>query len=756
MGISLIHAGLAAGAALAAIPVIIHLTMRQTPKRIVFPALRLLQERQKRSTKRLRVKNWLLLLARMAVVALMALALARPTINAKVPLGDGEVPSAVALVVDTSLSMGYIDRGESRLDEAKKLGEQILQRLPESSEVYVIESVEPVAPDTPFSPSAAQARLQSIKLQPVARPLNLAIEAAYQALEKSREDLARLEVYVLTDLARSAWDQGSPLTGRLESVEEAGRSIATYVIRLAADEISDAAIVGLEARPETADPEGRRSFEVVATVANTGPASTRLLEFIVRSEEGEDRKRDQREVQLPENGQVEVTFKTPSSLEPGFHQASVLLDGEDPLEIDNQRFVTFESSRALDALILYERDPDNPEFPSIDASFVASAVDPEGSGISNRVQTRATDQIGDRFTFDLNQFDAIFLNNVGKLSDQAWNQLAEYLKTGGGIVIGLGRNSTPEHYNTAAAQQVVPGTVGEPISPEGATTFAEITDAAHPLFSPYAEAFQTDLASRPVKTYRSFEPSEELRVQTLVRFGDGAPAFLESIQSGDRLGRVLLWTTPLSRRPLPSDPDAWNEFPSVRSDYSGWSFVVLMIRSVPYLSGASSSLVNFEAGASVLLTFDQTQRPGSYFLQAPRKGLSLPINPDRGQTEQLLDAPEIGHYQIREEGSLDAEEGNGIYFGFSINPAPGESDFNPIDEEQLDRLFGEEEGVYALVDSPNEIERVQSGVRVGREVFPWLILLILVLLTAENYLANRFYRERGGVSPPKTVTASAA
>ena len=43
------HAGLAAGAALAALPVILHLFMRQTPKHVIFPALRLIRERQKRS-----------------------------------------------------------------------------------------------------------------------------------------------------------------------------------------------------------------------------------------------------------------------------------------------------------------------------------------------------------------------------------------------------------------------------------------------------------------------------------------------------------------------------------------------------------------------------------------------------------------------------------------------------------------------------------------------------------------------------------
>ena len=83
-----IHAGLAAGAALAALPVILHLFMRQTPKHVIFPALRLIRERQQQSKKRMRVKNWLLLLARMAILALMALALARPSLYSQVPLGD--------------------------------------------------------------------------------------------------------------------------------------------------------------------------------------------------------------------------------------------------------------------------------------------------------------------------------------------------------------------------------------------------------------------------------------------------------------------------------------------------------------------------------------------------------------------------------------------------------------------------------------------------------------------------------------------
>src|SRR5438874_351947 len=135
--ISFVTAGLAAGAALAAIPVIIHLIMRQTPKHVYFPALRLIKQRQKQSRKRLRIRNWLLLAARMLLIALMALALARPLLYSQTSLGDREVPSALAFVFDTSLSMEYKEQDKTRLRDAQDRALDLLRRTHESSEIFV-------------------------------------------------------------------------------------------------------------------------------------------------------------------------------------------------------------------------------------------------------------------------------------------------------------------------------------------------------------------------------------------------------------------------------------------------------------------------------------------------------------------------------------------------------------------------------------------------------------------------------------------
>src|SRR3954454_13190032 len=210
MEFSLIHAGLAAGAALAALPVILHLFMKQTPKRIIFPALQLIRERQKRSQKKLKIKNWLLLLARMALLALMALALARPSLFSQTSLGDQEVPTALGLIFDTSLSMGYKEKDKTRLDEAKERAYEILKKMPDASQVFVVDSADLVVP-TPLSPSAARKRIEGLTLHAANRRLNAAIGQAYGAVADC--DRPRHEVYVLTDLVRSSWDVGREFDG---------------------------------------------------------------------------------------------------------------------------------------------------------------------------------------------------------------------------------------------------------------------------------------------------------------------------------------------------------------------------------------------------------------------------------------------------------------------------------------------------------------------------------------------------------------
>ena len=360
MDISLINAGLAAGATLAALPVILHLFMRQTPKRVVFPALRLIRERQKRSKKRLRVKNWLLLLARMALLALMALALARPRIKYDAAGGDQEVPTAIALVFDTSLSMGYKQPDKTRLDEAKERALELLKKTPSSSVVFVIDSSEPTV-NSGFSPSTARKRIESLTLRNVNRPLNSALGLAYTAVSES--DKPRHEVYVFTDLARSAWDLEHPAEG-LDKVIKDKSGLKTYVLRLTPKDVRDVAVV--DARPTAEVVTEDEPVEIRARLRSLGPATTPVAELWI-----DGISKGKKPVTLLADGEVDVTFDT-FKVDPSvpLHQGYVRLSGSaDPADFDDIRYFTFRVKPTTNVLIVSDQE--------IDGEFIADAIYPD-------------------------------------------------------------------------------------------------------------------------------------------------------------------------------------------------------------------------------------------------------------------------------------------------------------------------------------------------------------------------------------------
>ncbi len=78
----LINSFLIYGLALAGIPFLLHFLMRAKPKKMMFPALQLIQSRRKTNSRRMRLQHFWLLLLRMLVLALLVFALMRPLLPA--------------------------------------------------------------------------------------------------------------------------------------------------------------------------------------------------------------------------------------------------------------------------------------------------------------------------------------------------------------------------------------------------------------------------------------------------------------------------------------------------------------------------------------------------------------------------------------------------------------------------------------------------------------------------------------------------
>ena len=722
MDISLINAGLAGGAALAALPVILHLFMRQQPKRVIFPALRLIRERQKRSKKKLRVKNWLLLLARMALLALMALALARPRIFTEDSIGDKEVPTAIGLVFDTSLSMSFKERDKTRLDEAKERANEILAKTHESSQVFVVDTADPGVPPS-LSPANARKRIDALVIREVSRPLNAAIGQAYSVV--SAADKQRHEVYVMTDLARTAWDLDRPVEGR-EKADKVKNGIKTYILRLTPKDVHNLAVVS--ARPTSEVVTEGEPLEVSARVRSLGPATSTVASLWL-----DGKKREEKTVEIPSDGEADIRFSN-LKVDPvnRLHQGEVRITGRpDPLSFDDVRYFTFLVKPSTRVLVVSDL-PD-------DATFIADAIDPSflptGTPRPYRVDRIRSEDFVDRAAALGKKYRCVFLNNVAALSDAEWAKLSGFIQEGGGLVIGLGQRSFRESYQGATAGQVLPAGLEKKADPKAPTTFGTVADYTHPLFAKYPKELTAMLGQIPVSQYWQVTPREGSRV--LLSYADKAPALVERVYKGSKTGRILLWTTPLSRRPQSTSRDAWNEFPN---DLLGWSYWYLMNQSVAYLSGSTDELPVYDAGRDVILPLDPTRRAKTYLVQGPDKKETNTLTPPATSEALVISVPQkIGQWTVKagESGGIAGES-----TGFSINAPASESQFVPLEEKDLIELFGDKKH-FALADTPEELNVAVGIERVGRELFPLLMALILIIVTLENLLANRFHRETG-------------
>ena len=97
----------------AAVPLLIHLLRRRTGLRVQFPAVRYLARAEQEHSRRLKLRNLLLMLIRVLAIACIALAAAEPISRALGPVvGAGHAPAAIAIVLDNSLSTSVIVDGQ--------------------------------------------------------------------------------------------------------------------------------------------------------------------------------------------------------------------------------------------------------------------------------------------------------------------------------------------------------------------------------------------------------------------------------------------------------------------------------------------------------------------------------------------------------------------------------------------------------------------------------------------------------------------
>jgi hypothetical protein len=105
------------------VPLLIHLMRRRIGARIEFPAARYLARAEREHSRTLRIRNLLLMLLRVLALLAIVVAAARPVARW---VGSGHAPTALAIVIDNSLSSGVVVDGHPLLDQFKGMARDAL------------------------------------------------------------------------------------------------------------------------------------------------------------------------------------------------------------------------------------------------------------------------------------------------------------------------------------------------------------------------------------------------------------------------------------------------------------------------------------------------------------------------------------------------------------------------------------------------------------------------------------------------------
>ncbi|KPJ96280.1 MAG: hypothetical protein AMS18_01055, partial [Gemmatimonas sp. SG8_17] len=134
--ISFLHPLALMALAAGAIPALLHLRSRRLPPVVVFPAIRYLTATEREHSRRLKLRNLLLLLLRTLVIVFLVLAAARPIL--RLASGRSHPPSAIVLVVDNSLSSGAVVQGRQMLQLIGDAAREALSQTNSGDHIWVV------------------------------------------------------------------------------------------------------------------------------------------------------------------------------------------------------------------------------------------------------------------------------------------------------------------------------------------------------------------------------------------------------------------------------------------------------------------------------------------------------------------------------------------------------------------------------------------------------------------------------------------
>ncbi|HZI78115.1 MAG TPA: BatA domain-containing protein [Vicinamibacterales bacterium] len=658
-----------------AIPILLHLTQKEKKEVVFFPSLMFVRKIPYQASRRRRIQHWLLLMLRMAALALIVLAFTRPLWNtADAPIALGQGAREVVVLLDTSYSMGYGPRWAAAMDAART----VVSGLGASDRASIVtfgSGTEILLRNT-AEHSALNAAVASAKPAASATRYAPALKVAGSLLAESQ--LPRREVVLISDFQRAGWrgQEGTSLP--------AGAALTTVPIQGTSDRPNLSVTAVSLQRSRFANQE-----RVTVTAGITNRSETAVTNQPVTLEAG-GLQVAAKTFNVEGGASTSVSFDAVTIA--GRNYKGTVRLGEDALVADNAFHFVVSPSEPVH-VILVDRGGGS-------SLYVGQALT-IGDAPKFDMVTRQPENLSDD---DLRRTSLVVLNDVPVTSPLA-RRLHRFVEQGGGLLMAAGgRAAWPRDVD------LLPATIGNPVDrTRGDTARVGGIEFGHPVFETFRAPRSGDFTSVRVYGYRNLSPATG--AQVLARFDAGPPAVVERRVGA---GRVLLWAS--------SFDQSWTDLP---------------LKSVflPFVQRAATHLVAYVPSQpwSTVGQILDTSRAGAHKGQSvptlvlTPSGNRLPVS---GDGTEVIELTEQGFYELRGDS-----KSTGDMAVVASNVDPAEADLTAMDPQDIVAAStgeSQSDGVQ-----PNAAPQTPETRERGQRLWWYLLLLGAGLLAAETVVSNR-------------------
>lgn len=670
------------------IPILIHLLNKQKLQIIDFSNVEFLKILQKQKMRKVKLKQWLLLLIRTLAILLMVFAFARPTVEGYFGTGiANHAKTSVVIVLDNSLSSAVKFQGEKTLSKIKNKTKEILSFLKKGDDVQIVlpNKNPEILPKTPtHNFTSLSAEIDLLNSSDVEGNLSEAILKASELLANSSN--LNKEIYVISDLQKNAFGEKFKLNERLKlyflPVKSATENISVTDVNLDSQILIKGKKVKVSAKVNNFSPNVLSDFFVQIFINNKRVGHQTL--------------------NIAENSSspVEFIFNLEDS---GIHEGFIEIPDDALLE-DNKIFFAFEVPDKAKVLAVTNTERLKPDFLKIllEASENQAGIYPK---------VISADLINSENFADYN---TVIFSNVPELSASVQSKLKSFVENGGGLILFLGDRVDIKNYNSGLLKELKLPEILNPLGNigqfESYLTLREIA-FEHPIFEGVFEYKKPKIDSP--EFYYAYRLGSKVKNDQIIKFSN-SDTFLEEISRGK--GKVLFFASALDLQ--------WTDLP-VKG-----IFPPLLSRSISYLSfykgSEKVSYLTSDSELQFIGTTKEEQISSSVLIPS---GKVVRINPQLRGSELKL-----AFEQVEEKGFYRFLVNEKPLKTFAVNFPPTESKLEFFSKSDLENFIDGEFLWVVNEDASLEESILQS--RFGFELWKYFLILTLILLVAETLIGR--------------------